>query len=125
MGRSIHSFFCWETRKMISCPTKLISVQICTGKKRATHVKVRPLFSPSNENKKNQAILFVDRVPILVNALTAGTTPCMRVYVRNRTLTLIEREDDTRSWGNFLVYFSHSTTMSYPPRGWGYILIGC
>jgi pentatricopeptide repeat protein len=45
--------------------------------------------------------------------------------VRNRTLTLIEREDDTRSWGNFLVYFSHSTTMSCPPRGWGYILIGC
>jgi hypothetical protein len=26
--------------------------------------------------------------------------------VRNRTLTLIEREDDTRSWRNFLVYFS-------------------
>jgi hypothetical protein len=45
--------------------------------------------------------------------------------VRNRTLTLIEREDDTRSWGNFLVYFSHSTTMPCPPRGWGYILIGC
>jgi hypothetical protein len=45
--------------------------------------------------------------------------------VRNRTLTLIEREDDTRSWGNFLVYFSHSTTMSCPPRGWRYILIGC
>jgi hypothetical protein len=37
--------------------------------------------------------------------------------VRNRTLTLIEREDDTRSWRNFLVYFSHSTTMSCPPRG--------
>jgi hypothetical protein len=30
------------------------------------------------------------------------------VVVRNRTLTLIEREDDTRSWGNFLVYFSHN-----------------
>jgi hypothetical protein len=45
--------------------------------------------------------------------------------VRNRTLTLIEREDDTRSWENFLVYFSHSTTMPCPPRGWGYILIGC
>jgi hypothetical protein len=28
--------------------------------------------------------------------------------VRNRTLTLIERKDDTRSWGNFLVYFSHN-----------------
>jgi hypothetical protein len=28
--------------------------------------------------------------------------------VRNRTLTLIEREDDIRSWGNFLVYFSHN-----------------
>jgi hypothetical protein len=25
----------------------------------------------------------------------------------------------------FLVYFSHSTTMPCPPRGWGYILIGC
>jgi hypothetical protein len=47
------------------------------------------------------------------------------LLVRNRTLTLIEREDDTRSWGNFLVYFSHSTTMPYPSRGWGYILIGC
>jgi hypothetical protein len=28
--------------------------------------------------------------------------------VMNRTLTLIEVEDDTRSWGNFLVYFSHN-----------------
>jgi hypothetical protein len=28
--------------------------------------------------------------------------------VRNRALTLIESEDDTRSWGNFLVYFSHN-----------------
>jgi hypothetical protein len=45
--------------------------------------------------------------------------------VRNRTLTLIEREDNTRSWGNFLVYFSHSTTMPCPSRDWGYILIGC
>jgi hypothetical protein len=45
--------------------------------------------------------------------------------VRNRTLTLIEREDDTRSWYNFLVYFSYSTIMPCPPRGWRYILIGC
>jgi hypothetical protein len=44
--------------------------------------------------------------------------------VRNRTLTLIEREDDTRSWGNFLVYFSlyHN---AMPSKGWRYILIGC
>jgi hypothetical protein len=28
--------------------------------------------------------------------------------VSSWTLTLIEREDDTRSWGNFLVYFSHN-----------------
>jgi hypothetical protein len=28
--------------------------------------------------------------------------------VRNITLTLIEREDDTRSLSNFLVYFSHN-----------------
>jgi hypothetical protein len=47
------------------------------------------------------------------------------VSVRNRTLTLIEREDDTRSWENFLVYFLHSITIPCPPRGWGYILIGC
>jgi pentatricopeptide repeat protein len=38
--------------------------------------------------------------------------------VRNRTLTLIESEDDTTSWENFLVYFSPSTTMPCPPRGW-------
>jgi hypothetical protein len=37
--------------------------------------------------------------------------------VRNRTLTLIEREDDSRSWEFFLVYFSHSTIMPCPPRG--------
>jgi hypothetical protein len=47
------------------------------------------------------------------------------IGVRNRTLILIESEDDIRSWGNFLVYFSHSTTMPCPSRGWGYILIGC
>jgi hypothetical protein len=45
--------------------------------------------------------------------------------VRNRTLTLIEMEDDTRSWDNFLIYFSHSTTLTYPSRGWRYILIAC
>jgi hypothetical protein len=59
-----------------------------------------------------------------------GSCPLARLLlsiasVRNRTLTLIKREDNTRSWGNFLVYFSHSTTMPCPPRGWGYILIGC
>jgi hypothetical protein len=28
--------------------------------------------------------------------------------VSNWTLTLIEKDDDTRSWDNFLVYFSHN-----------------
>jgi hypothetical protein len=28
--------------------------------------------------------------------------------VRNKILNLIEREDDTRSWDNFLIYFSHN-----------------
>jgi DNA-binding XRE family transcriptional regulator len=28
--------------------------------------------------------------------------------VRNKTLTLIEKEDDTMSWDIFLVYFSHN-----------------
>jgi hypothetical protein len=32
--------------------------------------------------------------------------------VRNRTLTLIEREDDTRSWDNFLVYLSYNVIPS-------------
>jgi phosphoenolpyruvate-protein kinase (PTS system EI component) len=32
--------------------------------------------------------------------------------VRNRTLTLIEREDDTRSCDNFLIYLSHNVTPS-------------
>jgi hypothetical protein len=45
--------------------------------------------------------------------------------VRNRTLTLIERENDTRSWSNFLIYFSHYITMPCPPKDWRYILIGC
>jgi hypothetical protein len=57
---------------------------------------------------------------------TAGVSLAVSVKnVRNRTLTLIEREDDTSSWKKFLIYFSHSTTMPYPPRGWRYILIGC
>jgi hypothetical protein len=30
------------------------------------------------------------------------------VTIRNRTPTLIEMEDDTKSWDNFLVYFSHN-----------------
>jgi hypothetical protein len=47
------------------------------------------------------------------------------ILVSNRTLTLIEREDDTRSWRNFPVYFSHSTIMPCPPRDWRYIVIGC
>jgi hypothetical protein len=34
------------------------------------------------------------------------------VCVRNRTLTLIEREDDIKSWGNFLVYFSQLSLSS-------------
>jgi hypothetical protein len=45
--------------------------------------------------------------------------------VKNRTLTLIEREDDIRSWCNFLIYFLHSITMSCPPMGWRYIFICC
>jgi hypothetical protein len=39
---------------------------------------------------------------------------------------LSSREDDTRSWGNFLVYFSHKLIQCHANlRGWGYILIGC
>jgi hypothetical protein len=38
------------------------------------------------------------------------------VIVRNRTLTLIKREDDTKSWSNLLVYFSHN---NMPTKGVG------
>jgi 3-oxoacyl-ACP reductase-like protein len=34
--------------------------------------------------------------------------------VSRSKLTLIEGEDDTRSWGNFLVYFSHNTHNAIP-----------
>jgi hypothetical protein len=36
--------------------------------------------------------------------------------IRNRTLTLIEREDDTRSW---VIFWFISHTMSYRPKGLG------
>jgi hypothetical protein len=42
--------------------------------------------------------------------------------VRNRTLTLIEREDDTRSWSNFLSGL-FLTQCHANLRGWGYIFI--
>jgi hypothetical protein len=39
---------------------------------------------------------------------------------------LSSREDDTRSWGNFLVYFSYKLTQCHANlRGWGYKFIGC
>jgi hypothetical protein len=34
--------------------------------------------------------------------------PALIPVVSSWTLTLIEKEDDTSSWGNFLVYFSHN-----------------
>jgi hypothetical protein len=37
-----------------------------------------------------------------------GFSKMIEMFVRNKTLTLIEREDDTRSWDKFLVYFSHN-----------------
>jgi hypothetical protein len=45
--------------------------------------------------------------------------------VSSRIFTLIENEDDTRNWEFFWIYFSNSTTMPCPLRGWRYILIGC
>jgi hypothetical protein len=30
-------------------------------------------------------------------------------YVRKITFTFIKRDNDIRSWSNFLVYFSHNT----------------
>jgi ABC-type multidrug transport system fused ATPase/permease subunit len=72
--------------------------------------------------------IMVDRTTLVVahHLTTVRNVDCISVvqqgkiveHVRNRTLTLIARKDDTRSWRNFLVYFSHSTTMACPPRGW-------
>jgi hypothetical protein len=56
--------------------------------------------------------------------LTYEATPVMTTPgVSNRTLTLIERGDDTSSWEIFLIYFSHSTIMLCPSKSWRYILI--
>jgi hypothetical protein len=38
---------------------------------------------------------------------------------------LSSREDDIRSWGNVLVYFSHKLIQCHTKlRGWGYIFVG-
>jgi hypothetical protein len=44
----------------------------------------------------------------VLDEIEAANCKLMDTIVRNRTLTLIEREDDTRSYDNFLVYFSHN-----------------
>jgi hypothetical protein len=90
---------------------------------RQLHRRVRPLRGSCGSRQLSST----EHVYLSPRASTdlSATLSSHDLGVRNRTLTLIEREDDTRSWGNFLVYFSHSTTMPCPPRGWGYILIGC
>jgi hypothetical protein len=98
------------------------------------HDKVAPagiVVVEGVEDDGDQGLDVLDSSSLGVEAGDGGDFECVvdveeeGHLVRNRTLTLIEREDDTRSWGKFLVYFSHSTTMPCPPRGWGYILIGC
>jgi hypothetical protein len=72
-----------------------------------------------NANISNDDAL-VDEVEINLNMLCALLLDEVGEVdrVRNRTLTLIEREDDTRSWGNFLVYFSHYHN-AMPSKGLG------
>jgi hypothetical protein len=41
--------------------------------------------------------------------------------IRNKIITLIEREDDTRSWSNFLIYFITQCHVNL--RSWSYIFI--
>jgi hypothetical protein len=48
-----------------------------------------------------------DRVKVLVALL----------FVSSRIFTLIDSEDDTRSWEFLWVYFSNSTTMPFPFKG--------
>jgi hypothetical protein len=70
-----------------------------------TPIVLAPLDLPSSAPRD---------LPIYVKDEQHQNVQCMRcnvqydACVRNRILTLIEREDDTRSWGNFLVYFSHN-----------------
>jgi hypothetical protein len=49
-------------------------------------------------------------------ALSQGFHPRARA-IRNRTLTLIEREDDTRSWGNFSGLFLTLHHNAMPSKG--------
>jgi hypothetical protein len=51
-------------------------------------------------------VLISDRDPLGSGLALLGTE-----------LSLIEREDDTRSLGNFLFYFSHSITMLCSSKG--------
>ncbi len=73
----------------------------------------------------SSSLVLLEHYGLQLQHLSLHSITLVVIFVRNRTLTLIEREDDTRSWRNFLVYFSHSTTISCLPRGWRYILIGC
>jgi hypothetical protein len=46
-------------------------------------------------------------------------------YVLETELSLSSRGRMTLGGGKIFWFISHSSTMSCPPRGWGYIFIGC
>jgi hypothetical protein len=52
-------------------------------------------------------------------------TRSWKLLVSSRIFTLIESEDDTRSWKFFLGLLLKLYHNAIPSRGWGYIFIGC
>jgi hypothetical protein len=87
--------------------------------------------SSSNPGELNSPSTVVGSPSVAVGSSSAATltSPLLvagfSLLVVTKSL-LSSREDDTRSWGNFLVYFSHKLTQCHANlRGWDYILIGC
>jgi hypothetical protein len=52
-------------------------------------------------------------------------TRSWELLVSSRIFTLIESENDTRSWKFFLGLLLKLYHNAIPSRGWGYIFIGC
>jgi hypothetical protein len=68
-------------------------------------------FLYENRTSLHRPSYYDARVPWLERVVNMTSELRMKheEVISSWTLTLIEREDDTRSWGNFLIYFSHNT----------------
>jgi hypothetical protein len=80
---------------------------------------------PAGGKPKDQQVKIENRYP---GSWLSIPSTCYRgcLPLLETELSLSSRGRMTLGVGKFfLIYFSHSTTMSCPPMDWGYILIGC